>query len=131
MAQSSEAKGKTLGTAQTAQTPPEREAPAEELDDLVLDGEGVGIECEPIAAGAGTRASRKFRKQVRQRCSPSETSKASPSFKMTPKGARLHTVEKGESLWKIAEATFSRDGRDGAERSTGAEDQAETASVSS
>jgi nucleoid-associated protein YgaU len=101
-------KGKTLGAAQAAEAPPEKDALEKELDDLGLDRSGVEIEVEP----------HRHRVRIKGHPKDQETREkvilavgnvagvAEVEDEATGPEPRFHTVEAGESLWKIAEATL-------------------------
>jgi nucleoid-associated protein YgaU len=106
-------KGKTLGAAQAAEAPPEKEALEKELDDLGLDRSGVEIEVEP----------HRHRVRIKGRPRDQETREkvilavgnvagvAEVEDEGTGPEPRFHTVEAGESLWAIAEATLGEGNR--------------------
>ena len=101
-------KGKTLGAAQAAEAPPPKEALEEELDALGLDRSGVEIDVEPHRGRVRIKGQPKDQ-ETREKVilavgnvagvAEVEDEAAGPE-------PRFHTVEKGDSLWKIAEATL-------------------------
>ena len=106
-------KGKALGTAQAAEAPPDKDALEKELDDLGLDRSGVELEVEP----------HRHRVRIKGHPKDQETREkvilavgnvagvAEVEDEATGPEPRFHTVEKGESLWKIAEATLGEGSR--------------------
>jgi nucleoid-associated protein YgaU len=106
-------KGKTLGAAQAAEAPPDKDALEKELDDLGLDRSGVELEVEP----------QRHRVRIKGHPKDQETREkvilavgnvagvAEVEDEATGPEPRFHTVEKGESLWKIAEATLGEGSR--------------------
>ena len=101
-------KGKTLGAAQAAEAPPEKAALEKELDALGLDRSGVELEVEPHAHRVRIKGHPKDQ-ETREKvilAVGNVAGVAEVEDEATGPEPRFHTVEAGESLWKIAEATL-------------------------
>jgi len=106
-------KGKALGAAQAAEAPPDKDALEKELDDLGLDRSGVELEVEPHKGKVRIKGHPKDQ-ETREKvilAVGNVAGVAEVEDEATGPKPRFHTVEKGESLWKIAEATLGEGSR--------------------
>jgi len=106
-------KGKNLGAAQASEAPPEKEALEKELDDLGIDRSDLELEVEPHNHRVRIKGHAKDA-ETREKAILAVGNVAGISEVEDDSGApdpHFHTVEQGESLWKIAEATLGNGNR--------------------
>ena len=106
-------KGKALGAAQAAEASPDKDALEKELDDLGLDRSGVELEVEPHKGKVRIKGHPKDQ-ETREKvilAVGNVAGVAEVEDEATGPEPRFHTVEKGESLWKISEATLGEGSR--------------------
>ena len=101
-------KGKRIGAAEAAEAPPSKEALEGELKELGLDTDGLEIEVEPDSSKVrikGQPKDQETREKVILAMGNVEGVAAVEDEADGPE-PRFHTVESGDSLWKVAEATL-------------------------
>ena len=99
-------KGKKLGAAEASEAPPSKEALEKELDDLGLDKGDVELEVEPGSSRVrikGTPKDQETREKVILAVGNVE-GVAEVEDEADGPEPQFHTVESGDSLWKVAEA---------------------------
>ena len=101
-------KGKKLETAQASAAAPTKAALEKELADLGLDTSGVEIDVEPETAKVSIKGQPKDQ-ETREKvilAIGNVEGVAEVEDEASGPEPRFHTVETGDSLWKIAEATL-------------------------
>lgn len=101
-------KGNSLGAAEAAEAPPRKEALEKELADLGLDLRGAEIEVEPELSKVTIRGAPKDQDTCEKLILVvgNVAVAAEVEDESSVPDPRFHTVERGDSLWKIAKATL-------------------------